>query len=87
LVFVETVHMKKKLQILVPCVLTALGVALFVYGADFHRKEVYSEDGTSVVATVEFGLIREVTVGGIRRDELGNIRLTYTGKAPSACPT
>jgi hypothetical protein len=81
------VHMKKKMQILMPCVLTALGVVMFVYGADFHRKAVYSENGEAIVATGEFGLIREVTVGGIRRDELGNIRMTYTGTAPSACPT
>ena len=79
--------MKKKLRILLPCVLTALGAVLVVYGADIHRVHVYSEDGTSVVGTAEPGLIREVTVGGIRRDESGNIRLTYTGKAPSACPT
>lgn len=79
--------MKKKLQILVPCVLTALGVVLVVYGADIHRVQVYSEDGTSVAGRGEFALVKEVTIGGIRRDESGNIRQTYTGKAPSACPT
>ena len=79
----------KKLSrnIVVPCALVAAGFILVFYGADFHRVNVYSEDGTSVTGRAEFGLIREVTVGGIRRDELGNIRLTYTGKAPEACPT
>jgi hypothetical protein len=74
-------------QAIIPIILLLLGIVLFVYGADFHRKAVYSEDGEAIVSTGEFGLIREVTVGGIRRDELGNIRQTYTGKAPSACPT
>ena len=74
-------------QGVIPFVLVILGVMLALYGADFHRAQVYSEDGTSVAAKGEFALIKEVTIGGIRRDELGNIRLTYTGKAPSACPT
>jgi hypothetical protein len=78
---------KPNKRAIIPIILLLLGVALFVFGADFHRKEVYSENGEAIVATGEFGLIREVTVGGIRRDELGNIRQTYTGKAPSACPT
>ena len=74
-------------QVMIPIILLLLGIVLFVYGADFHSKAVYSEDGEAIVATGESELIREVTVGGIRRDELGNIRMTYTGKAPSACPT
>lgn len=80
--------MKKiKKQAAIPIIVLLLGIVLLVYGADFHMKEVYTEDGASAVARGEFGLIREVTVGGIRRDELGNIRMTYTGKPPSACPT
>ena len=78
---------KPSKQTIIPVILLLLGVVLFAYGADFHRKEVYSEDGASVSAKGEFSLVREVTIGGIRRDELGNIRQTYTGKPPSTCPT
>jgi hypothetical protein len=78
---------KPNKQAIIPIILLLLGIVLFVYGADFHRKPVYSEDGTQVMGKAEFGLIKEVTVGGIRRDELGNIRQTYTGKPPESCPT
>ena len=74
-------------QSVVPCVLIILGVMLALYGADFHRVQVYSQDGTLVAGRGEFTLVKEVTIGGIRRDESGNIRQTYTGKAPAACPT
>jgi len=78
---------KPNKQAVIPTILLLLGIVLFAYGADFHRKAVYSEDGSSVSAKGEFALVKEVTIGGIRRDELGNIRQTYTGTAPSACPT
>ena len=78
---------KPNKRAIIPIILLLLGFVLFVYGADFHRKEVYSEDGASVSAKGEFSLVKEVTIGGIRRDESGNIRQTYTGKPPSTCPT
>ncbi len=32
-------------------------------------------------------LIREITVGGVTRLDSGEIKRTYTGKPPTACPT
>ncbi|MHC4592951.1 MAG: hypothetical protein ACYS8L_09695 [Planctomycetota bacterium] len=44
---------------------------------------------TEIVETSESepGLIREVTVGGVTRLETGEIQRTYSGDAPSLCPT
>ena len=58
-----------------------------VYGVGFHRMEVFPEEGQAFVSASEGALTKEVTIGGVRRDESGNIRQTYTGKAPAACPT
>jgi len=32
-------------------------------------------------------LIREVTIGGVTRTNTGEVKRTYSGKAPSLCPT
>ncbi len=42
-----------------------------------------------VVASVtpEPGMIREVTIGGLKRDAAGLLKKTYSGQAPKACPT
>jgi hypothetical protein len=32
-------------------------------------------------------LIREITIGGLRRADDGALERTYSGEAPSACPT
>ncbi|MHC5034353.1 MAG: hypothetical protein ACYTFZ_04900 [Planctomycetota bacterium] len=44
---------------------------------------------TEIVETSESEprLIREVTVGGVTRLETGELQRTYSGEAPSLCPT
>ena len=74
-------------QVVVSMAAVVLGLALMVYGMGFHRTEVFFEKGESFTVEGEGAVVREVTIGGVRRDESGNIRLTYTGKAPAACPT
>ncbi len=39
------------------------------------------------IRQLEADLIREVTVGGVVRLQSGEIKRTYTGDAPSGCPT
>ena len=36
---------------------------------------------------LEPALIREVTIGGVALFEAGKLKRTYSGKAPSLCPT
>lgn len=74
-------------QVIIPLALVLLGVTLAVYGMGFHRMEVFFEKGESLTIESEGAVVREVTIGGVRRDESGNIRQTYTGKPPSTCPT
>ena len=63
------------------------GLALILYGADLHRIDVYSQDGATVTGNSESMVVKEVTIGGVKRHEDGKIMQTYTGKAPAACPT
>ncbi len=75
---------------LVPFPLILLGVALLLYGAVFRGAAVEAQaDGSgSTVAQSEGALIKDVTVGGLERDDSGEIKKTYTGEqAPAACPT
>ncbi len=37
--------------------------------------------------TPEPGMIREITIGGLARTDLGRLKKTYSGQAPKACPT
>jgi len=79
----------KKTKIIIFSLLILLGVVLLTYGAFFHSTDVLpqQEDGYPPIATSEPALIKEVSVGGVKRDESGKIKQTYTGKAPEACPT
>ena len=79
----------KKIKVIIFGLLILLGVALLTYGAFFHSVNVspQQEDGSMTVAKSEPNLIKEVSVGGVKRDESGKIKQTYTGKAPEACPT
>ena len=74
-------------QVVVSLAAVVFGLALLLYGADMHRIDVYSQDGTTVTGSRESAVVKEVTIGGVKRDEEGKIKQTYTGKAPEACPT
>ena len=67
--------------------LTAL--ALLIYGTGFHSVKIYPENATDLRSDKrsELFLTKEVTFGGVARDIFGDLRQTYTGKPPQACPT
>ena len=81
--------MIKKTKIIMFCVLILLGTVLLGYGAFVHSADVLpqKEDGSPVLAKSEPALIKEASVGGVRRDESGKIKQTYTGAAPKECAT
>jgi hypothetical protein len=83
--------MNGKMKIIVFCVLVLLGVGLLIYGAFFHSTSVSAEQqgDAKVIAKSEPNLIKEVSVGGVERDESGKIKQTYEvgEEAPKACPT
>ena len=74
---------------IVSSALVAVGVAMLLYGVFFHAAVVApaGEDAATESVTGETALIREVAIGGLERDESGEIKKTYTGQAPKACPT
>ena len=69
--------------------LVSLAVALLVYGLVFHSIDILPEKkgDSKTFAKSELALIKDTTVGGVMREKSGSIRQTYTGNAPSACPT
>jgi len=79
----------KKTKIIIFGLLILLGVALLTYGAFFHSTNVLAqqEDGSPTLAMSEAALIKEVSVGGVKRDESGKIKQTYTGESTKACST
>jgi hypothetical protein len=81
--------MKKNTKIIIFGLLIVLGVVLLGYGAFIHSTNVTAqqEDTSVTVAKSEPALVKEVTVGGVTREESGQIKQTYTGEAPKACPT
>ena len=85
----KTFMLTKKIRIILFCLLVLMGIALFTYGAFFHSENVApQQNGDSpVLAKSEPALIKDVTVGGVKREESGQIKQTYTGQAPKACPT
>ena len=82
--FMET----RKAKIIIFCLLTVFGVVLLIYGIYFHSTTVCAQQDDSIVfAKSESALIKEVSIGGVARDTAGNLRQTYTGQPPQACPT
>ena len=81
--------MKKK--VIAFAVLICAGAALVVCGAAFNSKLVAftDEEGYEDVSVKsEFDVIRDVTIGGLKREGGGMLVQTYTpGKEPAACPT
>ena len=81
-------ELTKKTKITLFCLLILLGAALLTYGAFFHSKNVSAQqDDSTVFAKSEPNLIKEVSVGGVKRDDSGKIKQTYTGESPKACST
>ena len=76
--------------------LLALGLALIVWGS-FRSTAVGqlddssdpSQAATKTIVISEAQLIKEITIGGVARDESGQIKKTYgEGEEPDqACPT
>ncbi len=79
----------RKGKIVLFCLLSLCGAALFIYGVCLHSTNVLPQqaDDSTILAKSEPALIKDVTVGGVTREQSGRIRQTYTGKAPEACPT
>ena len=78
----------KKTKIVIFCLLTLFGAAVFIYGIFFHFTNVWAQqDDSTVFAKSEPALIKEVSIGGVTRDSSGSLKQTYTGKPPQACPT
>ena len=79
-----------KQRIIFAAVLAVLGMVLLLYGLSSHAATVQAQAGDTAPAVVasEPSLIKEVTVGGVKRDESGQIRKTYSGEqTQKACPT
>jgi membrane protein involved in colicin uptake len=79
-------------KIIISFLLFSIAITLFIYGVFFHNINISPQqyDGSAtLVASVasEPALIKEVSVGGVKRDDSGKIKQTYTGQAPKACPT
>ncbi len=85
----EVSMLTKKTKVIIFGLLILLGVALLTYGAFFHSVNVspQQEDGSPAFAKSEPALVKEASVGGVKRDESGKIKKTYTGEAPEECPT
>jgi len=81
--------MSRKSKIIVFSVLIVLGIVMLGYGVFVHSAEVWpqKEDGSPAVVKSGPALVEEASVGGIRLDESGKIKQTYTGAAPKECAT
>jgi len=81
--------MNRTIRVLLFCILILLGIVMLGYGAFVHSADVLpqKEDGSPALARSEPALIKEASVGGVRLDESGNIKQTYTGAAPKECAT
>jgi hypothetical protein len=79
----------EKRRAVLSLVLGAVAVGLLVYGLFYHVRDVWPKDELATMSSItpETAMIREVTVGGLKRDDSGQIRKTYEGQAPKACPT
>lgn len=84
-----TYMLNNKRKIIVFCVLVAVGAAALTYGIFFHSTTISPAQATDLpaISKSEPALIKEVSVGGLERDASGQVKKTYTGKAPQACPT
>ena len=80
--------MKQLRRIVISMALCLTGALLFAYGITSHPSTILPEkDGGSEITKSESQLVKEASIGGVRLDGSGNIRLTYTGTPPKDCAT
>jgi hypothetical protein len=84
-------RMNKQVKIIVVVIFLLLGAALLSYGAICHKEGITipdKKDNAKVIKT-EPAFIKLVSIGGLKRDESGNIKQTFgeQEEAPKACPT
>ena len=83
--------MKIQVKIIVVGLFVLLGTALLCYGAFFHTAtiSVPDKEETKELIKSEPALIKLASIGGLKRDESGNIKQTFGDqeKPPKACPT
>lgn len=79
--------MKHKARQVVCVLAVGVGMGLLLWGVGLHAEAVYSADNDKGLATPESVLMKEVSIGGLKRDDQGKLTKTYTGQAPQACPT
>ncbi len=78
----------RKAKVVLFCLLILFAATLLTYGVFFHSTTVAAQqDDSTVFAKSEPALTKEVSIGGVTRDASGNLRQTYTGEPPKACPT
>ena len=77
--------MNKKQTIAI--ILLGLGLSMLLYGFSMHVLPVYSQDNDQGFASAEPAIVKEVSIGGLKRDTDGKLFKTYTGAPPKACPT
>jgi len=79
----------RKAKIIIFLLLLLIGAALLIYGFCFHSATILpkQQDDLTVLVQSEPALIKEVSVGGIERDDSGVIRRTYDKSPPLICPT
>jgi len=79
----------KKTKIILFSLLILLGAVVLTYGVFFHSIKVTTkvEGGSVTITKSEPALVKDASVGGVARDKSGNVKQTYTGEAPKACPT
>jgi len=84
-----TLMLTRKEKIITFSLVILTGAALLGYGVFFHSKNILpqkNEDSAMLVQS-ELALIKEVSVGGIKRDESGRLKRTYDKTPPKVCPT
>jgi len=82
-------------QTVLAAILVAAGAALVIYGVAVHSRTVLlkqaeppAAEAEKTIQESEPALIREITVGGLRRNPAGKLERTYgEGETPSLCPT
>ena len=79
----------RKGKIIIFGLLILAGVILLAYGIFFHSKNILPQqnEDSAVLVQSELALIKEVSVGGIKRDESGRLKRTYDKAPPKVCPT